>query len=131
MGKVVFPTFVLSSFHLVLSESNLGDFMGLLRTQGWSVCPGHFLASSFPQSDSVQPADTTGKLPTRCLRPCQPRGGGGECAGPAVPGFCVYVYEAGASIDLGICRDRQQGWEVRGYRVWVEVSNVLYPVPRG
>lgn len=131
MGRVVFPTFVLSSFHLVLSESNLRDFMGLLRTQGRSVCPGHFLASSFPQSDSVQPADTTGKLPTRCLRPCHPGGGGGEHAGPAVPGFCVYVYEAGASIDLGICSDRQQGWEVRGYRVWVEVSNVLFPVPRG
>lgn len=29
---------------------------------------------------------------------------------------------------MGICSDRQQGWEVRGYRVWVEVSNVLNPV---
>jgi len=93
MGKVVFPTFVLSCFPLTLSESDLGDFMGLLRTQGWSVCPGHFLASSFLQPDSEQPADTTGKLPTCCLRSCQPGSGGGELEGPAVPGFCVYVYQ--------------------------------------
>jgi len=45
--------------------------------------------------------------------------------------LCVCLSEAGASIDLGICRDRQQGWEVRGYGVWVEVSNVLNPVPHG
>ena len=45
--------------------------------------------------------------------------------------LCVCLSEAGASIDLGICRNRQQGWEVRVYGVWVEVSNVLNPVPHG